>query len=611
MKKMKLISFVLAGAMMLSTFTVSFAAKFDDVTETYSWASEAIEEMAEDGIIKGYEDGSFRPANPVTKLESLVLSARILGISDAANEELVSVFAEKYDTLIAKYELPYGNNEIAYLLGIGVISEDEVDSYISNADRAQGLKRYELAVLLTKNMSAEEKVKQNLVSVLDYADEADIPSFAKKYVEYVTEQGLMQGMSATEFSPNTTVNRAQMALVLYKLQNLVDVERLNAVVKSVDDVMGIIKLEDSEGTQYSYTLTEDSALRFEGEKIAVKDISAGYKAVITTKNAALASIDFITPDIEEIFSGSVVSVVKNPSTGTMITFNKFTAGENTEEVKYYLSDTAKITYESEKATVDRLSVGSFAYVTIEKGKIEVLEAMSKTQSVGGTVAEVFTDERGVVISILDKEDYVTEYVAKSDVTVSKNSKTTATLSDVHVGDSVSVTLEYGLIKKIVATSRTTSKTGFIEEIHITNSPFVVIKMDGESKKYPLSSGVEILINGNKGTIYDLRLSTSANVTLDSETITKIDTTAASTIAQITGTVDLVNASYNFLQITYYDSTMQQNITQQVYVNKNTTIMNNSTGKDVSLKNIPIGSSVSIIGSATSGLFEATTIIVIG
>ena len=62
--------FVMAGVMALSVMSSAFAAKFPDVTSTsYGWALEAVEEMTESGIIKGYEDGSFRPANTVTKLE--------------------------------------------------------------------------------------------------------------------------------------------------------------------------------------------------------------------------------------------------------------------------------------------------------------------------------------------------------------------------------------------------------------------------------------------------------------------------------------------------------------------------------------------------------------
>ena len=190
----------------------------------------------------------------------------------------------------------------------------------------------------------------------------------------------------------------------------------------------------------------------------------------------------------------------------------------------------------------------------------------------------------------------TECLAGNDVTVNKNSKTTSTLSDIVAGDSVSLTLEYGYITKIVATSKSSNSTGFVEEIHITENPKIVIKLNGESKEYSLGTNVEILVNGIKGTIYDLRLATSAKLTLESDTIVKID---------------LVNAAYGLIQVTYFDEAMAQKITQSVFVGKNTKIMNNSTGKEVALKTITAGSHITVIGSISSGVCEATTVVVIG
>ena len=218
---------------------------------------------------------------------------------------------------------------------------------------------------------------------------------------------------------------------------------------------------------------------------------------------------------------------------------------------------------------------------------------------------------GVYVKLTDVDDKEVSYIAGSDITVNKNGTASAALSEVRTGDSVSMTLEYGFITKIIATSKTSNTNGFIEEINISASPSVKIKLNGESKTYPLSSDVVITVNGTSGTIYDLRLSTTAKITLESDTIVKIDTSPIETITQITGTVDLVNASYGLVQMTYYDAVTAQNITQSVFVGKATKIINNSTGKEATLKTITSGMSVTAIGSVKSGVFEATTIIVLG
>ena len=51
--------------------------KFKDVPETH-WAAKAIEELSDKGIINGYEDGSFKPEQSVTRAEVAVMISRAM-----------------------------------------------------------------------------------------------------------------------------------------------------------------------------------------------------------------------------------------------------------------------------------------------------------------------------------------------------------------------------------------------------------------------------------------------------------------------------------------------------------------------------------------------------
>ena len=108
-KMKKILAAFTAAAMTLTVSIGAFAAKFPDVTEEeYGWAIDAIESMADEGIIKGYEDGTFNPAKTVSKIESLVLISRILGVNEPENERIVETAWDIYGEEIAKYNLPYG-----------------------------------------------------------------------------------------------------------------------------------------------------------------------------------------------------------------------------------------------------------------------------------------------------------------------------------------------------------------------------------------------------------------------------------------------------------------------------------------------------------------------
>lgn len=49
---------------------------FKDVKEGF-WAKEAIEALAEKGIITGYEDGTFKPNEPITRAEVATIISRM------------------------------------------------------------------------------------------------------------------------------------------------------------------------------------------------------------------------------------------------------------------------------------------------------------------------------------------------------------------------------------------------------------------------------------------------------------------------------------------------------------------------------------------------------
>ena len=52
------------------------AKTFSDVSKDF-WAYDAITELAEQGILNGYEDGTFRPDEPITRAEAAAIIDRI------------------------------------------------------------------------------------------------------------------------------------------------------------------------------------------------------------------------------------------------------------------------------------------------------------------------------------------------------------------------------------------------------------------------------------------------------------------------------------------------------------------------------------------------------
>lgn len=66
--------------MVLSSMSFAFAAKFEDTADTDY--AEAIDTLAALGVITGYEDGTYRPDNTVTRAEMAKLMVELLGYGD-------------------------------------------------------------------------------------------------------------------------------------------------------------------------------------------------------------------------------------------------------------------------------------------------------------------------------------------------------------------------------------------------------------------------------------------------------------------------------------------------------------------------------------------------
>ena len=609
----KAFAVITAAALSVTMSISAFAAKFPDVTEkTYPWAIDAIESMADEGIIKGYEDGSFNPAKTVSKLESLVLISRILGVNNEKTSRIVEAAWDVYGEDIAEYELPYGKDEIAYLLGKNVISVDELEEYIDAAHRDDALKRYEVAILLTKAMDAEAALKAELATGLEYADTSDIPANAKKYVAYVSDQELMQGMEDNKFAPNDTVTRAQAAVVLHKLKNTTDYEFKTGIVSAVDQTTRQIKIKEAEDSVLSHYLTADTIVRYNGTIIGINDISVGYDAVVTYKSGKLYSVDFTDALIDDVIKGAFSGSANSTAKGTTITVNVI--GDNdtqlsSEKTTFKLSDECVITYNNNTCALASIKAGSYVKLTVKEGIVTVLEAQNKENTFSGRVDEVIL-EPVYKLRIEANGGEVDEYLLNSEVKVTRNGKTVS-VREVLAGDTVSVTTSYGIIKSLVATSRASAKTGIIKEVIISSTPKLTLTYDGVDTTYYVTTDAEITLSGVKSTFYDLRVGQATTIKLDSDTVVAIESAASDEVVTWAGTVTLVNSSYGLIQLEFTDAVTGQTRTESVFVKDKATIVDYATQKTKKLSAVTPGMKVNVTGTMQTGLFEANTVIIIG
>jgi len=580
---------------------------FEDVTEeNYSWAVKEIEEMAEKGIIKGRTESTFDPAGEITKRDALLLCSRILGYSDENNSVFIEKAYEVYESALEEYELEYAK-EIAYLLYKGVLSTKELPAYVGEENINLPLKRYEVAVLLTKVMAAVEKAEE-LTGTSVFSDSADIPASAKPYVNYVYSIGLMLGMKndgeVNEFGPLVNVNRAQMAVLLYRMMDLMESDTTFGIVDSIAGTTIMFKDDDGVSTGISLSLREDVIIKVDGYDGELTEIQPQAIMAVTKRSGKLYSIEIVLVKGDDIVSGVVQSVTKS-SAGNTITISDV---DTDEEETYDVSDDVSVTVSGSPSSLTSIKKGMYATLDIKEGIVIMIDAEKRDKSVVGTVEEIILNPNaGLVIKESDGKEY--DYYFASSVTATRNGKE-ASASDILVGDKVSITLVYDRISKITATSTNFTASGTIEKILIATLPEITVIDGGKEITYSVARDAEYLLDGEEATIYDLRIGATVSLAVQGETVKKVTSTAPSTSSVITGVIENYNSAYGFmlLNTNLPDGTVTQT---QVFLKKTgLKIIDSTSGKEIAVTKLSKGMTVSVTGVMNTGAFEATTVIVL-
>ena len=178
-------------------------ATFNDI-ESVEWAKEAIETLAQKGVINGKSEGKFAPDDKVTREEFVKI---IIGAFGLLDEDAKSDFGD-VDKSRWSYVFIATANELGIVTGDG-----------ENFNPTGEMSRQDMAVIIHRVFEyLGAKVSGESIS---FDDNADISDYAKEAVDALTAAGIINGMGDGTFAPKGTVTRAQTAKVVYGLMSII------------------------------------------------------------------------------------------------------------------------------------------------------------------------------------------------------------------------------------------------------------------------------------------------------------------------------------------------------------------------------------------------------
>lgn len=609
MKIKRLISSLLCGTMAASMLSMSaFALTFDDVENdpSVSWAKDAINEMTDMGYIKGYEDQTFRPSRAVSKVETLILMSRILGVEDSDYDQTLEWANNAYSATVNAINTTYVD-ELSFLMYFGAINVTDLRDYASSANANTSLLRWQAAYLMVKLAGAEQEAGQMELDENTYSDYDAIPDKARPYVAYATKLGLMNGMGNDEngkayFSPDTTLTRAQMATLLNRMIDKMDRTSITGSVTACDADAGKISIVENDASQTTFDTDNQTVIKLSGVDGDLDDITVGSTVMITKTFDNVRLIEAVPAEAVTTLYGLVVQTSEN-SNGKKITIKD--AEDTSSQGTYTFASDCAFYKSGSKCTFADIKNNNLVKLTITGDKVTECSIESKTSEVSGLFIKYYTDDEDRTHITINENNKENSYMVTSKTLSVMRNGLTANIRDLAVGDSLAIELEYGKITSIKATAKSTEIKGTITEIILSSNPKITIKVDKEETQYSLTSNTKVKVNGVDATIYELRPNNAATLKLDGTNVKSIESSATSSEGKtsISGKVVSINTTLKVITVT-----TDSGDTETIYYDTKTTLLSASTGKSISTSDIIAGTNLNATGSDSTGYFVATIII---
>lgn len=179
----------------LYTVMEQYLPSFTDTSA--HWAEKSIIKAVKAGIVQGYEDGSFKPNNKVSRSEYLVMIMRYIGIE----EQDASLSFKDEDRIPT-----WAKASIAASVKLGIVTGYEDGTFQPDKD----ITRLELVIMAARAM----KLDTSNVMNTGFADDSHIPSWAKGIVAAAVKAGIVNGKGNNQFDPNGTATRAEAIKII-------------------------------------------------------------------------------------------------------------------------------------------------------------------------------------------------------------------------------------------------------------------------------------------------------------------------------------------------------------------------------------------------------------
>ena len=610
MKKLNRIILLSIVLSLLLTMTAN-AAVFRDISN--HWARSYIERVEKKGLVSGYEDGTFKPDNNVTVLESLVMMSRLYKIDDDIREEII----EKYKpSLKSMKNILYNEWSIDYLalaIELGIVSEQAVKDMFANRNIFNEAKREEVAVLLTMALGLNDEVKNLKTYVLPFNDRDEITASARPYIYLMYEKEIMQGDNEKNINPGDKITRAEISTLLDKAFNYIEDNNILPDLeeyKPTTTVSGMItEVQINKTESYIYVkndsevesivkINNDTKITINGRTRVLSDLKKDMLVICRINEERLA-LEIEADSTKDVVRGTIYYVAYvEPASITIY-------DEDDDKLTFDIGKDVEVLHDGKATELRRLKKNDEVTILLDDDEVVKISSISRIKHYDGVITSIDYNYP-IKVTIKTDEDVSKTFIFNKDVEVTRNDDDSS-FDQVRVGDEVTITTEYDEMIAINTIAKEAETSGVIREILIApQSKIKIADEDGEIKQYSVSNNVKITIGTKNVSIYDLRLGYNVYINTSGDEIVTMEVSEMETAKSFTGKIIYINEDDGLIMMQSVTSTGKELIYLSV---TNSTIIYDTSGKTRYFKDLEEGESIVSIAVQQGGEYIATSIMI--
>ncbi|MCR8634516.1 S-layer homology domain-containing protein [Paenibacillus radicis (ex Xue et al. 2023)] len=276
-----------------SATSVNTTSAFSDVS-TQHWAIKYVTKLAALGIIQGYERNEYRPENPVSQQEVIVMAIRMMGLeSEALKSKSETILPVAVDSFFKPY--------IAYAFDKQLLDiKEETDTSGAASKTAWGSRsasREWVAKLVIRAIGKQGLAQEKALTPSIFKDDKDLSSWAVGYVNAAVSLKIVNGVDDNNFQPKGAVTRAQMATFLSRADKELTT-RSDKV--SIGYVMGLtnnkLSIQNERGQSSDFTINSNTVIynAKDDSRIASSALKETYEVYVIQNQGAASYIELMS-----------------------------------------------------------------------------------------------------------------------------------------------------------------------------------------------------------------------------------------------------------------------------------------------------------------------------